>query len=551
MIYFPTLFLSMFITMALIPIFKTMAIRTNIVDMPNARKVHDAPMPKVGGVAFAFGALVPILFFSRYNPAGSYESFKWSVVIGAWIIVLFGFLDDVKDLGYKPKLFGQIIAALVVMLYGGLSITRLGNLLPEGYSLPVYIAMPLTLLTIVGVTNAINLADGLDGLAGGISLMSFICIGYLAYRCERSFIAMMSVAMMGGLFGFLRFNTHPATVFMGDAGSQLIGFLAITLSLGLTQGNTPLSPMLPLLLLGFPVVDTLMVMGDRKFHGRPMFVADKNHFHHKLLGLGLFHSESVLVIYVIQAVLVTFAFVFRFYSEWLLLLFYVIFLGTVFACVLRANLKGVQLTRSGVFDRVIKMRLKIFKEEQTLIKFSFIAMELVLPVLLVFSGFLSKEVPSYVSGIAVLLALMVFFTGVFFKKWAGGFLRLALYIMIPYLIYAGETDPVSWSTDGVMNYYPISFGMLAVFVILTIKFTRRTKGFKATPMDFLILFSALVLPNLPESRIQSYPMGMMATKIIVLFFSYEVWICELRGKLGRAELSAIAALLAVAVRGVL
>jgi UDP-GlcNAc:undecaprenyl-phosphate GlcNAc-1-phosphate transferase len=545
MLFFPTLFLSMFITIALIPILRMAAKKMNIVDIPNERKVHDAPMPKAGGIAIAFGALVPIFFLGQMN------KFMWSVVIGAWIVVLFGFYDDIKKLGFKAKFSGQIIAALIVIFYGGLKITSLGALLPEDCSLPMFISVPLTLIAIVGVTNAINLSDGLDGLAGGIMLLSFICIGYLAYRCEHVFIALMSAAMVGGIFGFLRYNTFPATLFMGDSGSQLIGFLGITLSLGLTQDHTPLSPMLPLLLLGLPVLDTLTVMIERIRNGKSPFTADKNHLHHKLMGLGLYHTEAVFLIYVMQTILVTFAFMFRFYSEWLLLFFYVIFSGVVLSLICLARRNGFRFQRPGVFDRVIKERLIIFKQEQTLIRSTFSAVEITLPILLIFTCFLPADVPSYVSIMSIIFALMVFLSGMFKKEWAGGSLRLALYLLIPFLIYASESHRVAWAANGGFKFYNLSFGILAIFVVLTIKYTRRTKGFKATPMDFLILFAALVIPNLPDPQIQSFHMGMMATKIIVLFFSYEVWICELRGRLGRAGSSTIAALMVLAVRGFL
>ena len=162
-----------------------------------------------------------------------------------------------------------------MIFFGGLQIKFLGVCLPDGFQLPEILSVLLTLLAIVGVTNAINLSDGLDGLAGGSSLLIFLCIGYLAYTgsyiANNYFIVLISASVIGSIFGFLRFNTYPATVFMGDAGSQLLGFLAITLSLGLTQCNTPLSAFLPLLLLGFPVLDTLAVMVERISNGRSPF----------------------------------------------------------------------------------------------------------------------------------------------------------------------------------------------------------------------------------------------------------------------------------------
>ena len=535
----------MFITIALIPIFRMAAVKLNVMDVPGERKIHEVPTPEVGGIAMAFGSLVPIFFL------GQMDRLMWSVVMGAWIVVGFGVLDDIKNLGYKSKFFGQFLAASVVVFYGGLEIKCLGAILPENYYLPGVVSVPLTLIVIVGVTNAINLADGLDGLAGGIMLLSFICMGYLAYRCENIFITLMCAAMVGGIFGFLRFNTYPATLFMGDTGSQLIGFFAVTLCLDLTQGHTPISTMLPLLLLGFPVLDTLTVMTERILSGKSPFTADKKHLHHKLLRLGFYHTEAVFLIYVIQASLVTVAFVFRFYSEWVLLLFYLIFSGSFLIWIFVAIRNGWIIERPGFFDRVIKERLRILKQEQTVIKSTFCAVEILLPMLLIFSCFLPADVPSYVSIMSIVFVFMVFVSGIFKKEWAGGSLRLALYLLIPFLIYASESHRAAWVLEDAFKYYNVCFGILAVLVIFTIKSSRRQIGFKVTPFDFLILFVALVIPNLPDPNIRSFHLGMIATKVIVLLFSYEVWICELRGRLGRAEFSTIAALLVLAVRGFL
>ena len=548
MLYFPTLFLSLFITVTLIPILRTMAMKAHVVDIPNERKVHSKPMPKVGGIAFALGALIPVLFLRNFMPL---DKFIWAVMIGASIIVIFGFLDDIKNLGYRIKFFGQVTASLVVMFYGEVSVNSLGSLLPEGMMLPPVVAIPLTLVTIVGVTNAINLADGLDGLAGGISLLSFACLGYLAYRVDCSSIAFLSVAMVGGLFGFLRFNTFPASIFMGDAGSQLIGFLAVVLSLKLTQGNTPLSPMLPLLLLGFPVLDTLTVMVERKINGRSMFVADKNHFHHKLMKIGLYHTEAVFIIYVIQAVLVTFAFLFRYYSEWYLLSFYLFLSCSVFIGVLLSNRIGFQFERPGRIDRFFKQRLHVFKKEGGAIKISYRALQAVLPVIAISGIFFIGNIPSYISPIAVLLVLLIFLSVRFINSWTAGILRFSLYLTVPYIVFLSETNTVQFMETHLMRLYNISFVILALFVAITIKLTRRSKGFKPTPMDFIILFSALVIPNLPDPGIKDLNMGMIAIKIIVLFFSFEVWLCEQRGKLFKPAVTISAILVILAIRGVL
>ena len=155
----------------------------------------------------------------------------------ALLLAMFGLVEVFRGLRPSTKLLGQLVPALITVVYGGIQIRSLGTLLPDGFLLPGAVSIPLTLLVIVGVTNAINLADGLDGLAGGICLLIFAGIGYLAYLDDNTMIGMMSLALGGALFGFLRFNTYPASIFMGDAGSQFLGFSVITLSLALTQGH--------------------------------------------------------------------------------------------------------------------------------------------------------------------------------------------------------------------------------------------------------------------------------------------------------------------------
>jgi UDP-GlcNAc:undecaprenyl-phosphate GlcNAc-1-phosphate transferase len=365
MTFLTALLISMFIAITMIPILKGLAIKMHLVDMPAQRKVHSKPMPKIGGLAMAVAILVPSVFWLEQTP------FIRAVLLGAGVLVLFGVADDLKELGYKVKLTGQIAAAAIVVFEGGVTIHSFGDLLPVGVQLPNSLIVLLTVVVIVGVTNAINLSDGLDGLAGGISMLSFLCIGYLAYAINDIAIALIAISVIGAIFGFLRFNTYPATIFMGDTGSQLLGFLAITLSLRITQGVVPYSPLLPLILLGFPILDTLAVMTERIASGKSPFVADKNHFHHKLIRLGLFHTEAVFVIYVLQALFVTSAFFLRFRSEWVILTICCVFSGTIIIAFVFADRLGWQLKRYDLFDRVVKGKLKLLKEKHILIKVSF------------------------------------------------------------------------------------------------------------------------------------------------------------------------------------
>lgn len=513
-------------------------------DYPDARKVHRLPLPKSGGAAMAAGVLVPVLLWVPMN------DLVRAILIGSGILVVFGLIDDFRNLSYKAKFVGQLAAALTVILYGGVKIQSLGMLLPDDVLLPDWLAIPLTLIVIVGVTNAINLSDGLDGLAGGICLLSFGCIGYLAYRGDNLMITTFSVAMIGAIVGFLRYNAYPATLFMGDAGSQLLGFSAVTLSVGLTQGNTPLSPLLPLILLGFPILDTLTVMSERITKGRSPFKADKNHLHHKLLRVNLFHTEAVFVIYVLQAFLVTAAFILRFYSEWLLLIGYVVFSGLIVFGFVVAEKSEWKLNR-GFLDRMIKQRLKGLKDKQLPVKVAFTITCLGFPVLVLFSCFVPASVPMPFSLVSIVIAGLILVTWLAKKDWMTYAVRIAIFLFIPVLIYVGAIDMTSWCNGAFSKVYNLSFGVLALFAILTLKFTRRQQGFKVSPVDFLILFIALVVPNLPDEQIRSLHMGLVAAKIIVLFFSFEVIVGELRGQSNRFGLSAIVAMVIIGVRGLL
>ncbi len=537
MIFFSTLLLSLFVTIGLIPVLKTVALRVNVVDRPNARKMHSRPMPKIGGIAMAAGALLPTLLWAPWEP------FTGAVACGAGIVVFFGFLDDVREFGYKVKLAGQVAAALIVVVYGGVSIKCLGECLPDAWLLPDWVAMPLTVLAIVGVTNAINLADGLDGLAGGISILGFICVAYLAYQNGLFAVALISVAVIGAVFGFLRFNTYPALIFMGDAGSQLLGFLAVTLSLYLTQqGATPLNRMFPLLLLGFPILDTLTVMTERLIKGCSPFVADKNHFHHKLIRLGLVHSQAVVLIYALNGLLVITAFVFRFYSEWLVVSLFLVFSGSILTGFLYADRSGWRMTRIDLLDRLIHGWPARLQDETVLIKICFRVTKAGTPLLLLAACLLPARVPVSIGLPAAGMAAVLIGALILKSGWRRLLLRTALYLMIPFVIYLNQIEAPQWLTGNSLHVYQLMYGVPVFFAVLTLKFTRRRKGFQATPMDFLILLIALIIPNLPGARDVIQNLGLLTTQMIALLFSYEVLIGELRQQVGRLSLYTVIAL---------
>jgi UDP-GlcNAc:undecaprenyl-phosphate GlcNAc-1-phosphate transferase len=254
------------------------------------------------------GVIVAILL---WTPLGNEVV---SVVCAVLIIFVFGVWDDRSDLSYRIKFLGQIAAAAVVVVYGDIAI----HIMPFMGMDPVsgWISVPFTIFVLVAVTNAINLSDGLDGLAAGTTMFSIATVAMLAYLVNDADIIFIAMAIMGAISGFLRFNTYPARIFMGDTGSQFLGFMTGVLVIHLTQNVYPaVNPAIPLYLLGLPMFDTLFVMIKRAYHGHSPFLPDNNHVHHQLLALGFTHYEAVVSIYITQALFVIAGVMLRYQSD--------------------------------------------------------------------------------------------------------------------------------------------------------------------------------------------------------------------------------------------
>jgi UDP-GlcNAc:undecaprenyl-phosphate GlcNAc-1-phosphate transferase len=543
-IYLSTLLMSLFVTMALVPIFIRVAIRIRMVDVPNDRKVHTAPIPRCGGIAIAVGACLPIVVW-RYS-----DSFIGAYLAAAGVLVITGLIDDYRGLNYRVKFACQILAAALMVIMGGIRITSLGTLLPEDMILPGWLSVPLTIFAIVAVTNAVNLSDGLDGLAGGLCLLSICCIGYLAYLVENPMVVILALSLAGAIFGFLRFNSFPASLFMGDTGSMFLGFSVVSLSLAITQDASPFSPWLPLIIVGLPVMDTAAVMIERMAAGRSPFVADKNHFHHKLLRMGLYHTESVMVIYILQGIMISAAIFFRFFGEGFLLTGYVIFFGLVLYIFFFTDRFHWRFQRTGFMDTVVKGRFRTLKERGVFIKIASKGLEIGLPLLLIATCFVPDSFPSYLpvfsAGLLVVLSTVWFFR----KSWMQNTLILILYLFIPFIVFTAANTAASWIDDTLLErIYHGAYLVFIIFVITTLRLTNRRSGFKISPSDFLIIFISLLAPLIAGTWIKERVLAEMTAKTLLLFFSYEVLIGELRGNIGRLTAATGVALLVVILRG--
>ena len=523
MLYLTSLLVSIVVTIAVMPFTCDLACRLQAVDRPNHRKVHHQTMPKCGGMAMAVGAAVPIMLWGKVGP------FHNGLLIGTLIIVLFGVADDIKDLNPYKKLSGQIMAALVAIFVGGIKINNFGDLLPIGGLLGDWLAIPLTLIVIVGVTNATNLSDGLDGLAGGISLLIFLTIGYLGFFANDRFVVLVSIAVGGAILGFLRFNSHPAKLFMGDAGSQLLGFVAILLSIKLTQGTSSLSVILPLIIIGLPILDTLTVMTKRLANGRSPFAADRDHFHHQLIALGLYHTESVVAIYIVQSLLILFAIVCSQINDWILLISYLCFSFFVVGFFHVSQKRGYRINREKFLNRT-KLRLKPLKDQGQAIKIAFGIVKFGVPILLLFNVLLSSPQGENYFLIAGAFLLLLSMARLFNKELLDRLAKFGLYLLTPFVIYHCD----QWLRMNVGTTFIILYNsaylVLLVGIFLTMKLTRRSNGFISSTLDFLVIFVILLIPNLPNASVKGYHLGLVAVKTVILFYSYEVLIGEMRKK---------------------
>jgi len=284
------------ITYCITPQVKDLAIKLGALDKPDARKVHTVPIPRMGGLAIYAGFVVAVLSSLRLNTE------IIGLLVGGTTILIVGIIDDIKQLPAKVKLLGQIVAALVLVLYD-IRIEWLTN--PFGDMIYVdYWSIPLTVLWVVGLTNTVNLIDGLDGLAAGVSTIASITMFLVALQFDFWVIAVLMAAVAGSALGFLQHNFNPARIFMGDTGSMFLGYTIAAISvLGAMKSAATIALIVPIVALGLPIMDTAFAIIRRFTSGRPIFKPDKGHLHHRLLAMGLTQKQAVLLMYVISGCL--------------------------------------------------------------------------------------------------------------------------------------------------------------------------------------------------------------------------------------------------------
>ena len=291
---------------------RKVAVHVNAIDKPREeegnRHIHKTATPKLGGVGIFLGFLFGYMLFGEQSIRMN------SILIGSFIIILTSIVDDIKSIRAMHKLLAQIVAACVIVFYGGIVldvITAFGYTFDFGI-----LAYPITIFFIVACTNVINLIDGLDGLSGGICTIFYITIAIIGAFQGRfgSLVMVLTLIMLGSTLGFLLHNFHPAKIFAGDAAT-FMGFIIAVITLLEFKGPALISFFVPVAILGIPILDTLFAIIRRLLKGQPPFQADKQHLHHQLLGMNFSHVTTVLIIYGINILFAAATLVFVLYDQ--------------------------------------------------------------------------------------------------------------------------------------------------------------------------------------------------------------------------------------------
>ena len=291
---------SMAVSFALVPAAKWIAIKIGAVDVPkDKRRMHDHPIPLLGGLAIFAGFVASILLFANVDRQ------LRGILLGACVIVAVGVVDDSHPLGAGIKFILQIVAALIA-IWHGVIIEAIASPFPFGdpYWNFGILSVPITVVWIVAVTNSVNLIDGLDGLADGISTIGALTMLVIALMMEDMGMAVICAALVGACLGFIPYNLNPAKMFMGDTGATFLGFMLATVSVtGLFKLYAVISFVVPFIILGFPIFDTTSAFLRRILKGQNPMKADRSHTHHKLIDMGMNQKQAVATLYMVAAVL--------------------------------------------------------------------------------------------------------------------------------------------------------------------------------------------------------------------------------------------------------
>ncbi len=534
-----SLALAVALSMSIIPAAMRAAPRLALVDVPDARKVHSAAIPRVGGIGIVIGALIPLLLWLPAEPL--YQSY----LLASIVLFVFGLFDDRLDLGHFVKFAGQFLAVGLLVFYGDLTIERFPFISPN--PLHPLAGQAVTFIAMVGMINAANHADGLDGLAGGLTLLSLLAMAALALTADGNAEDMIALAVTGGIIGFLRYNTHPAVVFMGDSGSQFLGLTSGFLAIVLTQQTNPaLSPALPALLLGLPVIDILVVLYLRASSGMNWFKATRNHIHHRLLDIGLSHQSTVVIIYSVQLIFVASAAVLRYQSDILILAIYLMMAVALLLAIASIE-KGV--AKEGLRSSAPRLSRAIhdMMDARLVRRGPLLFLALAVPSYFVAIALTEHHISQDIAAMSALLLIVLLIDAGINRLRGLVVSRAAIFSVAVFAAYLCSTSPPAFMAD-IELLRRVFFAALAIGIAMALKFSQDVT-FRTTTLDYLTLFLVILVALFPMPQVLDGTLAAIVVKSVILFYACEV----LLSRTTRAPIplyaGAVGALAVLAVRG--
>lgn len=536
---------ALFASLTIVPFLRRWALERGEVDHPDGRKIHSRATPRLGGIAIFLAALFAMLVHVDPEPEVR------GILAGGLVVFLTGLVDDLNRLSPRYKFLGQVGGCLIAMVVGKLYITSLGDLFGTGpVILPFWLAIPFTVFAVVGVINAINLIDGLDGLAGGISVIALASFLILALQDGNQNVMFFCTAGLGAIFGFLKYNFFPARIFMGDTGSLTVGFLLAFLAIALTQhaGNR-VQPLIPVLILGLPILDTIRVMTTRILQKTSPFIADRTHLHHKFLNLGFQHRFTVIIIYGLSVFWSGFTVVFHEVPQYFLLAFY---LGA--SITLYLGLRYV-LNNSGRFPFLSLDSSKGIRTSAVYLRMADIVAQGVPGLLALIALYLLAAAWSVHSvGIgpwqAYVLLGMVGIGFLFITRDVENQFILAMTyvagLLITFSIEAAGSH-FHFAGFALYRFTDLLFAPMGALVVLKLLFRKEGDFFISTADILFFCLSILFAAAFTEMGLPSAPSTMV--KAIFLYFGVKTLVAESRKMAGFAVGSILTVLLVVSVRG--
>jgi len=508
-------------SLLVMPSLYNLSIKVGGVDIPdNERKVHDRAVPRIGGIAILCGLLISVLLFCTAT------TFISGLVTGGLIIFFVGFIDDLRGLTSVQKLAGQIIGTSVGVIISQNHISHLGDLFALGnIELPTTIAIPFTIFCIVGLINSLNMIDGLDGLAGGVSAIACLALAIVALETGSRQVFFVSAALLGAVIGFLAHNAYPARIFMGDAGSNLLGFTLGMLGVRLLDVSPTVSPAAILIILSVPVFDTLYVIAGRLISGRPVMRADRAHLHHRLLDIGMGHKSTVLAVFGWSYFMAAVAVLYFNASDSSLFLFVILATATFY---LLLSLLAKHFPKE--HDKIDANTLRLVTEWNSAIerlgdKLLLIARYLAVLILVIA---LPVDLgPNLYHAVASAILLCSLLLGVAFNRtWTNQLLLIGLYLTGAYLLYEAENYGHSTTLGDipVLTYSAYLFALLALIIGIKIFIRKRFNFLMDSAIEFSVLLAVIFIPLMPDQLTAPYHLLTVAGKSIILFVAYKLFL---------------------------